>query len=92
MTGRACGAGLRCCGAHDGEEHASIDTNVAEQISAGVLAYECEGEIADIALYKDNALAVLTTGDTRHKGRLAVLPSAALARQPLPEIALHVGP
>lgn len=73
------------------ERMLTSDTTVAEQISAGVLAYECDGEIEDIGLYKDNAIAVLTTGVTQqHKGRLAVLPSAALARQPLPEAALHV--
>ena len=58
---------------------------------AGVLEYESNGEIEDIGFYKDYALAVLTSADTQQqRGRLAVLPSAALARQPLPEG--HVGP
>ena len=60
---------------------------------AGVLAYECDGEVEDVGLYKDYTLAVLTGGDAQqHKGRLALLPTAALARHPLPEGALHVGP
>ena len=57
------------------------------------MAYECDGEVEDGGLYKDDALAVLTGGEAQqHKGRLALLPSAALARQPLPEAAVYVGP
>ncbi len=66
---------------------------MAEQVCAGVLAYEGDSEIEDVGFYKDDALAVLTSGGTQqHKGRLTVLPSAALARQCLPEAAPQVGP
>lgn len=68
---------------------------------AGVLAYECDGPVEDVGLYKDGALAVLSGGDSRaaqagvagqRAGRLALLPSSALARQPLPAAALSAGP
>lgn len=60
---------------------------------AGVLEYECDGQVQDIGLYKNGAMAVLSGGDgQQYKGRLALLPSAALARQRLPEAALRAGP
>ncbi len=60
----------------------------------GVLAYESDGAVADLGLYKEGAIAVLSCGgDSRqHRCRLALLPSADLAGQPLPAAALNAGP
>ena len=66
---------------------------VSTQVCAGVLEYECDGQVQDIGLYKDGAMTVLSGGDgQQYKGRLTLLPIAALARQRLPKAALHAGP
>ena len=67
---------------------------MSNQVCTGVLAYESEGAVADLGLYKEGAIAVLSSGgdSKQHLGRLALLPSADLARQPLPASALNAGP
>ena len=79
-------------GVHAPQGNADLDKELVEQVCAGVLTYECNGLLEDIALYKDDTLAVLSGDNThQHTGRLAMLPCAAIARQPLPEAALQVG-
>ena len=47
----------------------------------------------DVGFYKEGAVAVLTRGaGGQQKGRLALLPTAALAWQPLPAAALNAEP
>ena len=64
------------------------------QICAGVMLYDClGGGVEDVGFYKDGAVAVLTKGvGGQQKGRLALLPTAALAWQPLPAAALDAEP
>lgn len=65
-----------------------------DQICAGVMLYDCPGGgVEDVGFYKDGAVAVLTKGvGGQQKGRLALLPTAALAWQPLPAAALNAEP
>ena len=65
-----------------------------DQICAGVMLYDCPGgRVEDVGFYKEGAVAVLTRGaGGQQKGRLALLPTAALAWQPLPAAALNAEP
>ena len=65
-----------------------------EQICAGLMLYDCSGgRVEDVGFYKEGAVAVLTRGvGGQQKGRLALLPTAALAWQPLPAAALNAEP
>ena len=62
-----------------------------DQVCAGVMLYDClGGRVEDVGFYKEGAVAVLTRGvGGQQKGRLALLPTAALAWQPLPAAALN---
>ena len=65
-----------------------------DQVCAGVILYDCMGaRLEDVGFYKEGAVAVLTRGaGGQQKGRLALLPTAALAWQPLPAAALNAEP
>ena len=62
-----------------------------DQVCAGVLLYDClGGRVEAVGFYKEGAVGVLTRGvGGQQKGRLALLPTAALAWQPLPAAALN---